>query len=220
MFTGLIESVGTVLRVNDGAQGRRFRLAPGTPGFSAAELALGESVACDGCCLTVVATYAPEPGSSPQGAFDVEVSPETLSRTTLGEWQPGRAVNLERAMRADGRFGGHIVLGHVDGVGRIVDRAQVGDFTELWIEVPAELMRYVVEKGSIAADGISLTVNAVDDARARIRFTLIPHTLQHTSWGLRPVGARVHLEADALAKHVERLLAVGTLQDRSSPVRL
>jgi riboflavin synthase len=195
MFTGLIEDVGEVTALH---RGERTRLVVRTGRIPPAELVLGESVAVDGCCLTVVAVEA--------GGFVAEVSPESLARTTLGEARPGTRVNLERAMRLGDRLGGHLVLGHVDGVGRIERRARVGDFVELTVEAPPEVARWLLPKGSVALDGISLTVNEVRDRR----FTLmvIPETQQRTGLVGKGEGARVNLEGDVLGKWVARL--VGT----------
>ena len=194
MFTGLIEAVGQV-RAREARDGD-LRLAFDTGALSLQGLALGESIAVSGVCLTVVAFDA--------RGFAADVSRETLARTTLGTLAPGAPVNLERAMRADARFGGHVVAGHVDGVGLV---ASVGcdARSQRWrFEAPAALLRYVAPKGSICVDGVSLTVNAVD-ARG-FEVNLVPHTLEHTAFGATPVGAPVNLEVDLIARYVERLL--------------
>ena len=196
MFTGLIEDVGVVTALERGA---RTRLAVRVSRIPPAELTLGESVAVDGACLTVVAVEA--------GGFVAEVSPETLGRTTLESVRAGTRVNLERALRLGDRLGGHLVLGHVDGVGRIERMARVGAFVELAVAVPPELAPWLLPKGAVAIDGISLTVNEVQDRR----FTamLIPETQQRTGLVDKGEGARVNLEGDVLGKWVAKLLGTG-----------
>jgi riboflavin synthase len=195
MFTGLIESTGRVERVEVTAAGRMIRIA--TP--LAAELQVGESIAVSGVCLTVTVIEA---GGT---AFGMDVSPETLRVTTIGAVASGSAVNLERALRADARLGGHFVLGHVDGVGRITACRPDGDC--LWIEValPAGVRPYVIPRGSIAMDGVSLTMAAVDGDSVGVQ--IVPLTRARTTLGgLRP-GDAVNLEADVIGKYVARLLA-------------
>jgi riboflavin synthase len=193
VFTGLIESLATVEDVQDDGTGRDLVLA--APEL-AHELALGESVAVNGVCLTVVARD--------ERTCRFQAGPETLARTNLGELGPGDQVNLERALRLGDRLGGHLVQGHVDGVGRILDRQREGDWEKVWFSCPVELATQMVSKGSIAVDGISLTL--VDVAADRFSVALIPHTLAHTTLGLKPVGATVNLETDLLAKYVARQL--------------
>lgn len=194
MFTGLIQSLGTIRRVERRGGGLRLQLAP-EPRFD--HLVLGESIAVDGACLTVVC-FDPT-------TFDVEVSPETMARTTLGQARIGEARHLERALSVGDRLGGHIVLGHVDGVGTLAARRESGDYTFLTYEVPAGLERYLIAKGSIAIDGVSLTVNAISGTRFEV--AIIPHTAAATHLARKSTGAGVNLETDVLAKHVERLLA-------------
>jgi riboflavin synthase len=195
MFTGLVEDVGRIASAERTAE-QAVELTIATGAMDAASLALGESVACDGVCLTV--TFR-EPGR-----FRVLAGPETLARTTLGKVRAGDRLNLERAMRAGGRFGGHMVAGHVDGVGTLASRRPLGPGVEMVFQAPAELLRYVVEKGSIAVDGISLTVNRVEATSFAV--ALIPHTLEHTSLGGKQEGAAVNLEVDIVGKYIEKLL--------------
>jgi riboflavin synthase len=195
VFTGLIEDVGEVT----GAAGRsdRLVLTVRPRRLDAAALALGESVAIDGVCLTVT-----ERGAR---GFEVLAGAETLERTTLGRLRPGARVNLERSLRVGDRLGGHFVQGHVDGVGKLVARRDRGANLELELRVPVELARYLVEKGSVAIDGISLTVNRVTGPV--ISVALIPHTAQETTLADRRVGDPVNLEVDMLAKYIEKLTA-------------
>ncbi|MBK7977482.1 MAG: riboflavin synthase [Deltaproteobacteria bacterium] len=193
MFTGLIQALGTIRRREARAGGVRFEIESATP-FEDVEL--GESIAVDGACLTVV--------SFSGARFEIDASPETLAKTTLGARREGHLVHLERAMRVGDRLGGHIVLGHVDGVGKLMARRVEGDYTFLTYEAPAEVLPYLVPKGSIAIDGVSLTVNALTDPRFEI--AIIPHTSAHTHLTRKGVGEGVNLEADVLAKHVGRLL--------------
>jgi len=188
MFTGLVAARGTVVGLEPTATGARLEIESPL----AAQLGAGESVAVSGTCLT-----ARELGES---RFAVDVVFETLRRTTLGDLRPGSQVNLELALRADGRLGGHFVQGHVDGVGEV--RAVHGT-GEIEVAIDEELARYVVEKGSIALDGVSLTVAAVDGATVTI--ALIPETREVTTLGLVAPGSRVNVEVDILAKHLERL---------------
>ncbi len=193
MFTGLVQALGTVDRATDDGQGGRL-LRVREPGL-APLLAVGESVAVNGACLTVVARAGE--------AFDFRVGPETLARTTLGELSPGDRVNLERALRVGDALGGHFVTGHVDCVGRVADRVPGGEWQTVWFEFPVEFDELLVTKGSVAVDGVSLTV--ADVLPGRLGVMLIPHTLANTTLGLKPVGAAVNLEFDLLAKHVRKL---------------
>ena len=177
-------------------QGGGARLTVRT-GLARADLGEGASIAVDGACLTVV--------TSQDAAFSADVSVETLRRTTLGDRKPGDAVNLERPVAVGERLGGHIVLGHVDGVGRIRSRERAGEAIQVSVEIPRDLLPLVVEKGSIALDGTSLTVNGFVGLDA-IALTIIPETLRATTWGRKREGDRVNVEADILAKHVARLL--------------
>ena len=195
MFTGLIEDVGTIAEIA-AVQGGGARLTVRTQ-LPGADLEEGNSIAVDGACLTVV--------NSERSVFSADVSVETLRRTTLGDRKPGDALNLERPVALGERLGGHIVLGHVDGVGRIRARERIGEALQVSVEIPRELLPLVVEKGSIALDGISLTVNGFVGSDA-ITLTIVPETLRATSWGSKREGDRVNVEADILAKHVARLL--------------
>ncbi len=203
MFTGLIEEVGHVAQLEERSAGRRFWLA--------AELVMedahvGDSIACSGVCLTVVAL---EPGR-----FAVEAIPETLARTTLGAWAVGERVNLERALRLEQRLGGHMVQGHVDGVGEVIVDAKEGDGTRITIRVPTELRRFIPEKGSLAIDGISLTVAALTPDGCEIAY--IPHTLAVTTAQDHKAGRRVNLEVDLLARYLARLLEDSGMAGRQS----
>lgn len=200
MFTGIIAEQGRVLSVErDGDASATVRLhAPG----STDGLALGGSIAVNGVCLTATAIEGRD--------FSVDVMGETLVRSTIGELAPGDAVNLERCVPAGGRLDGHVVQGHVDGVGTLLEREPQGNWERLRFGVPANLARYIAEKGSIAIDGVSLTVTAVSEATAEdpwFEVGLIPTTLAETGLGAKATGARVNLEVDVLAKYTERLLA-------------
>lgn len=197
MFTGLVSDVGVVERVTPRGGGARLTLRPGRIAVDA--LALGESVACSGACLSVVERGA--------GLVSFEAVPETLSRTTLGGWRPGTRVNLERALAVGDRLGGHLVAGHVDAVGEVLARASEGQGARLTVRLPPEIAPLVAEKGSIAVDGVSLTVAAA--GRDRFEVALIPDTLARTTLGDAGPGTRVNLEADLVARHVARLLAFG-----------
>ncbi len=190
MFTGLVESLGSVYRTtDDGAGGRRIVLV--APDL-AANLALGESVAVNGVCLTVVERDAE--------TCHFQAGPETLRRTNLGELRPGDRVNLERALRLGDRLGGHLVQGHIDGVGQIHERQRQGDWETIWFTCPPELAQQMVPKGSVTVDGVSLTL--VDVTRDRFSVALIPHTLAVTTLGFKARGAAVNLETDIIAKYL------------------
>ena len=191
MFTGIVEETGTIVALMPTTGGRRMRIETALAG-----LAVGDSIAVNGICLTVVSTT--------DSSFEVEAVPETLARTNLGELAKGHRVDLERPLSAAGRFDGHIVQGHVDGTGRVEDVTAEGEGVRMRISAPASLLRYTVEKGSIAVDGVSLTIAAVDDTSFAV--ALIPHTLAATVLGERRPGDLVNLEVDVLAKYVERML--------------
>jgi riboflavin synthase len=193
MFTGIVSGIGTLLK-RDGA---RFVIA--AP-YKAKSLEEGASVACDGCCLTLVDI---EKAKRKGSVFVVEVSNETLAHTTLGEWQDGQRINLERALALGEELGGHIVTGHVDRRAKIVSRYPDGDSVRVLIEAPVDLAGFIAPKGSIALNGVSLTVNEVDGTRFGVN--IIPYTLTHTTWGDRQPGDLVNLEVDLLARYVARL---------------
>lgn len=193
MFTGLIEDVGTVESVDRGGDGARLRIASRL----GSELALGDSIAVNGCCLT--ATAADGDG------FETEAMNQTLQVTALDSIGEGSRVNLELAMRAGDRFGGHIVQGHVDGVGTVASTEDDGFARRVRVELPAQLLRYVVDKGSITLSGVSLTVAELGDSWAEV--SLIPETLERTNLGEVAPGDRINVECDVVAKYVERLVA-------------
>ncbi|HJQ83252.1 MAG TPA: riboflavin synthase [Candidatus Binatia bacterium] len=193
MFTGIIQTRGRLERREPSGGGARVTIATSRP---LPKLELGESIAVNGACLTVVGRRGTR--------FTVEVSPETLRRTTLGTLPPGSQVNLERALRMGDRLGGHLVQGHVDGVGQVDGVRPDGDWTLYRFKAPRALTPYLVEKGSIAIDGVSLTVFACRGPSFTV--ALIPHTLAETTLGERRPGDRVNLEADVLLKHIESVL--------------
>jgi len=194
VFTGIIQDVGRITRASPITSGRRLDVATA---LDTGSFELGESVAVNGVCLTVASLGAT--------GFEADVSSETLRRSTLGELRPGSPVNLERALRPCDRLGGHFVLGHVDGTIRLAESSLGGEFRVLRFEAPAPLLRFVVEKGSVALDGISLTVAKLDGTGFTV--ATIPHTLERTNLPGRRPGDRVNLEVDVLGKYVERLLA-------------
>jgi riboflavin synthase len=193
MFTGIITDIGVVVERVGGV----FTIRSAYP---AASIALGASIAHDGCCLTVTSLKAEGTGS----IYTLDVSNETLAKTTLGAWLPGQAINLERALRAGDELGGHIVSGHIDGVAKIVDIRADGESRRFTLEAPAALSRFIASKGSVALDGASLTVNEAGGQRFGIN--LIPHTLTHTTWGRKRAGDLVNLEVDMFARYVARLM--------------
>ena len=193
MFTGLVEEIGRVAAVEERPAGRRFWIAA-TEVLGDAHV--GDSIACNGCCVTAVAI---EPGR-----FAVEAVPETLARTTLGLWQPDTPVNLERSLRLSDRLGGHLVQGHVDAVGEVARVVPEGDGRRMTLVLPRELHRFVALKGSLSVDGVSLTVAGLTDAGCEIAY--IPHTLANTTAGDYQPGTRVNIEVDLLARYLERML--------------
>lgn len=193
MFTGLVEATGRVAAIEAKGGDVRLRIASDTLGF--ADVQLGDSIAVNGVCLTVVAFDA--------HGFDADVSTETLARTTLGAWTVGRLVNLEKSLRFGDRVDGHLVSGHVDGVGHVVSIEADARATRWRFALPRTLSRFVAEKGSIAVDGVSLTVNAVGDEHFEV--ALIPHTQTVTAFAETTVGSAVNLEVDLLARYLDRL---------------
>ncbi|MBO0825775.1 MAG: riboflavin synthase [Actinobacteria bacterium] len=207
MFTGIVEELGEVVGIDADGSGARIRIRGPVV---AADAARGDSIAINGVCLTVTETAA--------GEFSADVMGETLARSSLGSLRPGAAVNLERPLRPDGRLGGHIVQGHVDGTGTITARQSAGTWETVRIAMEPQLARYVVKKGSVAVDGISLTVSALADGPGEPWFevSLIPETLARTTLGRKQPGEVVNLEVDMIAKYVERLLSgSGQLAGRS-----
>jgi len=194
MFTGLIEEVGTVGGVRRGQTGADVTVRASSV---LEDTRVGDSIACNGCCLTVTELGA--------DSFVVHAGTETLSRTTVGEWTSGARVNLERALSAGARLGGHFVQGHVDAVGQVLAVTPEGETTRWRFLLPDSLQPFVVNKGSITVDGISLTVTTIVPGAFEV--AIIPHTLAHTTLGTAPVGARVNLEVDILAKYVHRMVS-------------
>ena len=194
MFTGIITDIGTVLDLHREGD---LRARIGTS-YDVGGIDIGASIACDGVCLTVV-----DLGSNPQNWFDVQISAETLSCTTLGGWEKGQRINLERALRVGDELGGHIVSGHVDGLAQVIVVRPEGDSLRVTFRAPAALAGFIAPKGSVALNGTSLTVNAVDGTDFGINF--IPHTQQATTWGTVAEGDAVNLEIDTMARYVARL---------------
>ena len=193
MFTGIVSDIGEVVAREDGRFSIRTRYAPAT-------LEVGASMACDGCCLTMTSVREDGKGS----VFTVDTSNETRSKTTIADWRPGRRINLERSLQAGAELGGHVVMGHIDGLARILEVRPDGESRRFSFEVPDHLAPYIAPKGSIALDGISLTVNEVSDNRFGVN--VIPHTLTVTTWGAKTPGQSVNLEVDLFARYVARLL--------------
>lgn len=194
MFTGIIEAVGTIVAMESKGSDVSVRVRSGK--LDLRDVKLGDSIATNGVCLTVV--------QLPGDGYIADVSGETIARTGFADYQAGQRVNLEKALMPTSRLGGHLVSGHVDGVGKIVAVKPLGRAVEYWVEAPRELARYIAEKGSITVDGISLTVNSVEGARFRL--TIVPHTSGETTVGEWKVGSRVNLEVDVIARYLERLV--------------
>lgn len=205
MFTGIVEEMGAVTAVEKTLAGTRLTILAATV---LGDLKIGDSLSVNGTCLTVV--------TKNERNFVVEISPETLSVTTLGHLTAGAPVNLERAMKLNERIGGHLVAGHVDGVGTIRSRHQEGNAIFFTIEAPDEILRYCVVKGSVTVDGISLTINDVTDKGFSV--AIIPHTAKVTTLGLKQIGDTVNLESDLIGKYVERLLQERNQLPKSIPV--
>lgn len=194
MFTGLVQSLGTVERISSGSVTEVWVAST----FEPSDFVLGESISCDGVCLTVVEFK----GTS----FRVQAAPETLRRSTLGSWGPGTKVNLEKALRAGERLGGHLVQGHVDGVATVLETRPDGGSWVMRFSLPPTLAAFFVDKGSICIDGVSLTVTTVEADRFGVM--LIPETMHRTSLGAKTVGSKVNLEADIIGKYVARMVGL------------
>lgn len=193
MFTGIIEGMGRVKTVSPRGEGLRLTIEPD---FALTDPREGESIAVNGVCLTAIDISLK--------TFSADVSPETLSRSNLGMVKAGDAVNLERAVRPSDRLGGHLVSGHIDGVGIITEKRSTGRFIIFLVSIPKEFDRYIIEKGSIAVDGISLTVNSC--SRCEFSVSIIPHTARITTLGQRRVGDKVNIELDLVGKYIEKLV--------------
>jgi len=196
MFTGIISAIGEIVKLEEKQGDVRLSIATGDLGIE--DVRLGDSIACNGVCLTAVEIM--------EQGFVADVSVETLSLTSIGDWQTASRINLEKAMQASDRFGGHIVSGHIDGLGEVVSLHEDARSWRLRIKAPAELAKYIAQKGSITVDGTSLTVNAVEGAEFELN--IVPHTMLHTIMGDYQVGTRVNLEVDLVARYLERLLVV------------
>lgn len=196
MFTGLVSALGRIVSVTDGDVRRMTVSSP----YDADSIALGASIAHAGVCLTVVDCRKTGEGAE----YDLDVSPETLSKTTLGSWQAGDAVNLERALKVGDELGGHIVQGHVDGIGRVAARTDEDGWIRFIVKAPSELSPFIAYKGSITVDGVSLTVNRVEGDEFELM--IIPHTAEVTTLGTLQAGARVNLEVDVMARYAARLM--------------
>jgi riboflavin synthase len=201
MFTGLVSDVGMVAASETRGALRRLRIACS---YRADSIAIGASIACSGPCLTAV-SVTEEGGKT---VFDVDVGAETLDRTSAGSWGPGTRLNLERSLKIGDELGGHLVTGHVDGVATILETKAFDGMTRFDIDAPANLARFIAEKGSIGLDGTSLTVNSVEGTRLSV--LLIPHTLAVTTWGERKAGDRLNLEVDLMARYAARLTEMPT----------
>jgi len=204
MFTGIVEAVGTLAAITP--KGEDISVTVEVGKLDMADVKLGDSIATNGVCLTVV--------DFSETRYTADLSVETLKKTGFVDYQAGDKVNLEKAMLPTTRFGGHIVSGHVDGVGKIVERNLVGRSIEFWVEMPAEISKYVAEKGSITVDGISLTVNAL--RKNGFKLTIVPHTTEETTIDNFQVGRKVNLEVDVLARYMERLLQGAREDDKPS----
>jgi len=203
MFTGIVEAVGTLTAITP--KGEDISVTVSSNSLDMSDVKLGDSIATNGVCLTVIDFNS--------HSYTADLSLETLQKTGFTDYQAGDKVNLEKAMLPTTRFGGHIVSGHVDGVGEIVERNQVGRSIEFWVAMPAELSKYVAEKGSITVDGISLTVNAL--GKNAFKLTIVPHTGSETTIADFHVGRKVNLEVDVLARYMEQLLT--SQQQNSAP---
>jgi len=198
MFTGIIEAIGVIKAININAQGARLVIA--TNKLELSDVNLGDSIATNGICLTVI--------EKTSASFSADVSNETLQRTGFANYQVGDHVNLEKAMLASTRFGGHMVSGHVDGVSEVLSIANNGNSIEYWFSMPKALSHYIAEKGSITIDGTSLTINSIDDdlSSGQFRLTIVPHTIKETIFSHYQTGTKVNIEVDLIARYLERLL--------------
>ncbi len=203
MFTGIIEAIGTIKSLQITAAGARLVINAGNLDLS--DVKLGDSIATNGICLTVIALES--------NSYSVDVSNETLQRTAFGSYHQGQPVNLEKAMLPTTRFGGHMVSGHVDALTKVVSITNNGNSIEYWLEMPNELACYMAEKGSITIDGVSLTVNALTESKFRL--TIVPHTIAQTIISHYQVGTQVNLEVDLIARYLERLLLKPTTENTS-----
>jgi len=194
MFTGIISAIGDITNLEERAGDARLTIRTGK--LSLADVQLGDSIACNGACLTVIELTGE--------GFVADVSVETLNLTTIGNWQTGSRINLEKAMRATDRLGGHIVSGHIDGIGEVVALEEDARSWRFRIRAPREIAKYIAHKGSITLDGTSLTVNIVNGAEFELN--IIPHTMTHTVMGDYKIGSKVNLEVDLVARYLERLL--------------
>jgi riboflavin synthase len=201
MFTGLITDVGTLLSVEPRGDLKRLKIASH---YRHDGLALGASVAHNGVCMTLVGFGPRSEGDGNVSWHEIDAAAETLAVTTAGSWAPGDKINLERALKIGDELGGHLVSGHVDGVATLVSRRDFDEMAHFEIEAPKELAKFIAEKGSVALDGTSLTVNKVD--KTRFTILLIPHTLDVTIWGGRKAGDRINLEVDTMARYAARLV--------------
>ncbi|EKO3931603.1 riboflavin synthase [Vibrio fluvialis] len=208
MFTGIVEAVGTLTAITP--KGEDITISVDAGKLDMGDVKLGDSIATNGVCLTVVEFNS--------HSYSADLSLETLKKSGFANYKVGDKVNLEKAMLPTTRFGGHIVSGHVDGVGEIVERNPVGRAIELWVAMPAELSKYVAEKGSITVDGISLTVN--DLRKNAFKLTIVPHTTQETTIDHFQVGRKVNLEVDVLARYLERLLNGGRDEQPESRITM
>jgi riboflavin synthase len=197
MFTGIVSDIGTVIGIAERNDVRSIAIACGFPADS---IDIGASIACAGICMTVIARQDAGAGKT---AIEFEAGPETLAATSIREWDAGTRVNLERSLRIGDELGGHMVSGHIDGLATIVGREDFGETTRFLFEAPGPLAKFIAAKGSVALDGTSLTVNAVDGTR--FECMLIPHTLKVTTWNERKVGDKANLEVDQIARYVGRL---------------
>jgi riboflavin synthase len=196
MFTGIVTDVGEVISVAPRGKLRRLRIACS---YDADSIALGASIACSGVCLTVVAVAR----EGARTIFEIDAAAETLAVATVGTWLEGTRINLERALKIGDELGGHIVTGHVDGVARVISRDDFDDMSRFWVEAPRTLSRFIAKKGSVALDGVSLTVNEVEGERFSV--LLIPHTLAVTTLGARRAGDALNIEVDLMARYAARL---------------